>query len=61
MQDLSHKVQQKMERFQNLFMALSVKYSRSSLMIETFGWKLKDNLVMAVYLLLRKMPSNRNW
>jgi hypothetical protein len=30
-------------------------------MIETFGWKLVDNLVMAVYLLLRKMLSNRNW
>ncbi len=42
-------------------MAFSVNYSCSSLMIETFGWKLEDNLVMAVYLLLRKMPSNRNW
>jgi hypothetical protein len=30
-------------------------------MIETFGWKLEDNLVMEVYLQLRKMPSNRNW
>jgi hypothetical protein len=30
-------------------------------MIETFGWKLEDNLVMEVYLLLRKIPSNGNW